>query len=270
MNRETIRILILSFAVPIVSGSAGEPETPASDETMEKLVKTVKAAGHSNLQIRANQLPEVPSIPAGKLAKVQGRWLVVRHFAEGMGIGTKDGSGEPLGPEFVFSGRNVTYTPGRNARKHDVTRYAIQRVDVFTNPKQIDVAYEEGGDRLVQKGIYLMDQNFIHCEFAQPGEPRPKGFQRASEGEENQSNFLILRRAKQTENPAQSSNPSTEQFTGVGSKSSVQQSRWQVGSDLDVQAIFSAIFRPAVGGGNGFPSRTIASIHSSTIAQSSE
>jgi uncharacterized protein (TIGR03067 family) len=129
------------------------------------------------------------------LDNAQGAWDVVRHASRGTGFGNLDGSGEPLGPRVVISGNNISlrFRPGDPLDKP--SEYLIKRIDDGTGPKQIDITLSTDGQPVIQKGIYLLQQDLIKCEFASPGQPRPANFEAANQND-GPTNLLILRRVK--------------------------------------------------------------------------
>lgn len=128
------------------------------------------------------------------LKRAQGVWSVVRYKVDGMGVGKRDGTEREM-MQVVISGRKVVFQYHPDDPKEKMSHYVIQRLDSTTTPKQIDAILRKDGEAILREGIYRIDNDVITCEFANPGQPRPKMFQATSD---EPTQFLILRQAKPT------------------------------------------------------------------------
>lgn len=185
-------VVVTVAGIAVVGRSAAEErprETPSADNNGIDWVAGIAASRGTERQ------PPAEVVEVTDLERAQGRWDVVRHWSGGLGIGTRDGSGEPLGPQVVLSGERITleYRPGDPAEKK--SEYVIKRFDDTAKPGHVDVAHDEGGRTIVRKGIYLLEKGIIKCEFASPGERRPRGFE-ARGRSEAPTHLLILRRVE--------------------------------------------------------------------------
>ena len=127
------------------------------------------------------------------LKHAQGEWSVVRHWSGGLGFGELDGTGEPLGPKVHIGGDRVTLQISPNHPTRERYAYQITHIDAAKDPKEIDVVIEVEELKIIRKGIYVLDEGTIRCEFAAPDQPRPKKFQSLL-GDGPATNLFILRR----------------------------------------------------------------------------
>lgn len=135
---------------------------------------------------------EKPRLTNADLKRAQGIWSVVRYKEESTGVGKQDGTGREL-MQAVISDRKVVFQYRPDDPRNKKSEYLIKRIDSTATPKEIDAVFLKDGKESIQRGIYMLGTDVITCEFAKPGQPRPRQF-RASGNESTQ--FLILRRPK--------------------------------------------------------------------------
>ena len=103
----------------------------------------------------------------GDLDKLQGTWLIVSME---MG-GKKAPEDEVKGYTFVVKDDKATLSDGKG-----LTQEAVLKLDPGKDPKEIDMAVDEGGKNEVHKGIYKLEGDTLTLCKSHPPDERPGAF----------------------------------------------------------------------------------------------